>query len=101
MDSSLRCRELDEDLVAQIASIYKGDGEILKIQKLCIQQQKGGVDCGLFAIAFAIEASRRGGEELSLIPFDQSQMRRHLYKCLDQNFLDPFPRSNAKRVVAS
>lgn len=102
MDSCIST-ELDEDLVLQIASIYKCHGGVLRIQKLSVQQQiKGTVDCGLFAIAFAVEACRNGRrKEMNLTCFDQTKMRKHLHDCLEKMFLDPFPRTVDTKVRVS
>ena len=45
-----------------------------------VQQQSGIVDCGVFAIAFAIHAAL--GENVGEIEFQQEEMRSHLSKCL-------------------
>ncbi len=88
MDSCISA-ELDEDLVVQIALIYKCHGGVLRIQKLSVQQQmKGTVDCGLFAIAFAVEACRNSrGKEMNLTCFDQTKLRKHLHYCLENMYV--------------
>ena len=54
-----------------------------------VQQQRGGSDCGLFAIAFAVHLAF--GDNLSTLQFDQTLMRRHLLKCFQQKDMMPFP----------
>lgn len=97
---SYSMESLDEDLVVQIASIYKCDGKVLSIRNLSVQQQnKGSVDCGLFAVAYALEACRGSrGIETNFMYFDQPRMRKHMLKCLEKKFLDPFPRHNDDKI---
>ena len=91
--------ELDEDLVVQIASIYKCNGNTLQIHQLPVQQQIGAVDCGLFAVAFAVAACELK-EAVDLTCFDQSKMRQHLHDCLENRFLDSFPRTSDVNAVS-
>ena len=60
-----------------------------------MQLQKGGSDCGLFAIASATAICN--GQSPENIQFDQSQMRPHLLKCLEDKLLMPFPSTIAPR----
>ena len=59
------------------------------------QQQEGGSDCGLFAIAFAgVLAS---GCHPSSFKFKQSEMREHLCQCLVASQLSDFPTAKKGR----
>ena len=53
------------------------------------QQQKGGRDCGVFAIAFVFHAAM--GDNVSGLQFDQLKMRHNLMKCLRKQKFTPFP----------
>lgn len=90
-----------DDIILDIASIYKCDRRYLSIEQLPVQQQDGNVDCGLFALAFAIESCQGG--DLSKVTFDQLQMRAHLLHCLERGCLKRFPIKhkcqNNKRAV--
>jgi hypothetical protein len=55
------------------------------------QQQKGGTDCGVFAIAFAVLFAL--GDDVSTVQFDQPRMRQHLVKCFQQEKMIRFPQS--------
>ena len=59
-----------------------------------VQQQEGNVDCGLFAIAFAVELAFNGlnVEDIQVINFDQGKMTEHLDKCLKDNMFEVFPK---------
>jgi hypothetical protein len=68
----------------------------IKLKIMDVQMQAGGCDCGLFAIAFAIALASR-------IPpgkfmFDQSEMRKHLYTCLQKGQIVMFPTLKERRV---
>ena len=62
-----------------------------------VQQQKKGVDCGLFSIAFAI--SLAFGEDPSNSTYHSAALRPHLINCLTSGRISPFPKIEGKRVV--
>ena len=55
-----------------------------------MQKQVGTVDCGLFAIATALELCHHNNP--AKIRFRQESMREHFQKCLEQKKLTQFPR---------
>ena len=71
------------------------DKPTITIQRAPMQLQRGGSDCGLFAIASATAICN--GQSPENIQFDQSQMRPHLLKCLEDKLLMPFPSTIAPR----
>ena len=83
---------------SQIASIFSpiSHDNALVVTVVLVQQQVGGVDCGLFAAAFAFHAA--SGENLRKLQFDQSRMRSHLIRCLEKQALERFPLSTANEV---
>ena len=56
-----------------------------------IQQQRGLVDCGVFAIAFAVHLAL--GDDVTRLNFNQGQMRKHLLKCFQEKVMTPFPQT--------
>ena len=65
--------ELPSSLEEQLAAIYEtiaGDG--LMVTRVPVQQQEGGVDCGLFSIAYAFHLLR--GDDIKQLCLDQSKM---------------------------
>ena len=56
-----------------------------------VQQQHGGVDCGLFAIAFATELAH--GKNPVGVSYAQSAMRDHLLLSLENRKIKHFPRA--------
>ena len=53
------------------------------------QRQKGGADCGLFAIAFTTAIAF--GVDPSRLKLKQESMRAHLINCFNKNHLSLFP----------
>ena len=51
------------------------------------QKQQGGTDCGQFAIANANAVAYATDNFV----FDQSKLREHFLKCIDNNDFVPFP----------
>ena len=65
------------DILLQIAKIYPTAKSTLQINRLSVQQQVAIHDCGMFAIAYAVETCHRNDVQKSL--FDQKSMRKHLH----------------------
>ena len=64
------------DILLQIATAKS----TLQINgRLSAQQQVAIHDCGIFAIAYAVETCHRNDVQKSL--FDQKSMRKHLHDC--------------------
>ena len=61
----------------------------LSVDVMNVQQQEGGSDCGLFAIAFA--TSLVFGQCPTLWRYTQKSMRKHLMDCLEKKDICPFP----------
>ena len=63
-----------------------------KLRLYQYNRKQGAVDCGLFAVAFIqyILSEKKNPTNVSFI---QSSMRNHTLKCLKNNNLETFPRS--------
>ena len=81
--------DLDVDTKKQICAIMKPQGSQLHFLKCPVQNQVGGVDCGLFAIAFAVAICF--GMNPSKLIFVQDKMRSHLISCLENKKISNFP----------
>lgn len=57
-----------------------------------VQKQSDLVMCGLFAIAFAFDLCQNIDPTIRC--YDESQMRQHLLKCLNQHYFQEFPQLN-------
>lgn len=67
--------------------------ECLQVSIAGIQKQQGANDCGLFAIANALEFAL--GYEPTSAYYEQTKMRHHLLKCLVDQVIERFPQTNA------
>ena len=86
-----------QDVIHQIAAYSFCTENELIIHVMPVQQQKNGVDCGLFSIAFATSLAFR--EDPSNSTYDSAALRPHLIKCLKSGRISPFPKIEGKRVV--
>ena len=94
---SLFSRKIQQDVIHQIAAYSFCPENELIIHVMPVQQQKNGVDCGLFSIAFATSLAFR--EDPSNSTYDSAALRPHLIKCLTSGRISPFPKIEGKRVV--
>ncbi len=74
LSPSLQCE------VAAIDRLPVGEPHV-RVQLVAVQQQRGRADCGLFAIAFAVELAHGNNPEYT--SYDQKQMREHLIQCFE------------------
>lgn len=79
----------DKETVAIIHNLYQRDSEKLTITMCRCQKQRGGKDCGLFSIAFAVALVFN--LSLSKLKFHQERMRTHLVDCFTKQVMMPFP----------
>ena len=86
-DSSLR-KETCEATKKILFMLVQTTGS-LTVDVMNVQQQEGGSDCGLFAIAFA--TSLVFGQCPTLWRYTQKSMRKHLMDCLEKKDICPFP----------
>ena len=93
---SLTPSKLLDDVVKQIAaySFCRQDELLLEIEP--VQQQLNGVDCGLFAIAFATSIAH--GDDPATLVYDTDQLRPHHLRCFEQERMTRFPVVNRKRI---
>ena len=86
---SLNLKPTDE-LARQITAIYSPDKQIVPttIQVHISSTQQGPYDCGLFAIAYAVEVA--SNKDPSTVIFDQTKLRDHYRSCLESGHISPF-----------
>ena len=99
MDSLSGMCPMSPSLQRQIAQVYGKAGiSQLTVNNVSVQQQVGVMDCGLFAVAFAIEISK--GYDPSRASFNQKKMRSHLAACFEKGRLVSFHKlSKSQEVV--
>ena len=62
-------------------AVYSVDSSLPEVEQVIILvAQNGNVDCGIFAIAYAIDIA--AGNNPATIVYDQNEMRQHLLDCL-------------------
>ena len=86
----------------QLGAMYGSPGKNLKVILPDIQMQKSTNDCGLFAIANAVEfCSSNLYCGLDPLYFDDSpmRMRMHLLTCLGAQMIEPFPSTKTNGQV--
>ena len=54
-----------------------------------VQRQTNGTNCGIFAIAYAVDLANR--QDPTKIRYDEGKMRKHFHDCLQAESLKPFP----------
>ena len=72
----------------QIAALLCSKESHITLQFVDVQQQTGGYDCGLYAIAYA--TTLINGQQPGNFCFAQGLMRKHLYKCISNGRLTVF-----------
>jgi Ulp1 family protease len=92
---------ITESLKMQLFTIYGKNSNHLQIDIPQIQQQTNGVDCGIFAIANAVEFCLNSFLGTSRLEFDKYLMRSHLIECLLQNKFQEFPKNIKKLSLKS
>lgn len=99
MDSLSLFMSLNKHTALQLAQIYSipSTHSVLKVKRLCVQQQHGTLDCGAFSIAFAVEIC--SGRNPEAAHFDQKLMRHHLFECFTKERLSPFPSSRSEETL--
>lgn len=78
-----------EDFAAQVTGLLAFQGRTVCLQWPDVQQQEGGSDCGLFAIANSLTLCR--GEDPRMVQYHQRHMRAHLCSSFQAGVLTPFP----------
>ncbi|KAL9978130.1 hypothetical protein ACROYT_G015617 [Oculina patagonica] len=87
---------LAPQLRRQLARVYSplanGADKLIEVKVQRCQQQIGGKDCGLFAIANTIALAN--GVDPATVRFQQTKMRKHLQQCLENHTFTMFPHSS-------
>jgi len=76
-------------LIRQVAAMMKTPNPSFTLRYINVQMQTGASDCGLFATAFTTALCAR--QDPYKCSFDQSQMRSHLYNCLQKGHVAEIP----------
>lgn len=81
----------------QVASLlHCTSSDTIQIQVQPVQTQTNGIDCGVFALAFA--TSLCYGKDPCEVSFSRRVMRQHVWSCIETKSLSMFP--HTKRVCS-
>ena len=84
---------IDLDTACQVASLVRHNKNNIHLQSINIQRQPNSRDCGLFAVAVAVELAQRRDPRFCY--WDVSQIRSHLIQLLEINKITSFPLAKA------
>ena len=84
---------VDEDTQKTIKFLFKDESIKVKMSK--VQKQHVGDDCGLFAIANAVQLAKKC--DPSQVKYHQYQMRSHLINCFEKGKMTTFPIQPSKK----
>ena len=65
----------------------------LSVKYASVPKQTGGIDCGLFVVAYAVDIAEGNNPEEIL--YSQHMMRDHLINCFEKGELSAFPKVNS------
>ena len=82
-------KETDEATNKILSKLLQTSNSFMTVEVMNVQQQRGGNDCRVFAIAFA--TSLVLGQCPTLRSYTQKNMRRHLLECLESKEIALFP----------
>lgn len=88
-------------LKKQICSFLRPKQKQLVIDVANVQRQHNGVDCGVFAIAYATELAHGQDPVRCQWATHDRSMRKHLLKCLEDKKVTPFPLEKERRTTLS
>ena len=94
---SLKKKHISKDATTQIASYAYHPGAQLTILSKSVQQQGNGVDCGVYATAFATSLVYGSNPEKE--SYVKKKIRPHLVECLKIGKLTPFPSITGEFVI--
>ena len=72
-----------------VAALAETSKHQITVQIAATQFQKGGTDCGVYAIAYATDLCH--GNNPASYRYNQDKMREHLLQCFKERKLTPFP----------
>jgi Ulp1 family protease len=81
---------LDAELQRQLRQLYGADGVPLKVGCCVVTLQPNGIDCGVFAIAFATDLC--AGTDPAVHEYDVWAMRTHIVSAFSNGEMVSFPK---------
>ena len=93
---SLNSGVVSRNFFHQITDLRQTKNDRILVEIMSVQQQTNTVDCGVYAIAYAVDIAH--GKDPSMSAYDDKLMRDHLKHCLLLESFQPFPTLTGKRV---
>jgi hypothetical protein len=93
---SLSSGTITPSVATQFSSFCFSPTRSIRVEIKKVQQQENGVDCGLYAIAFATTLAF--GEDPTKVMYDPLQLRGHLISCFEDGKMRKFPTTSAKGI---
>ena len=97
-DSLKESDVVDARLLRQLQQLY-GVNHSNQYVVLNCQQQNNSSDCGVFAIANAVELALGDVQNVASVRYDTTKMRSHLKECLRLGEMRPFPRQQVMSQI--
>ncbi|CAH1251049.1 PKD1L3 [Branchiostoma lanceolatum] len=88
-------KSLQIQLCQSYAAFADHEANVLAVLLPEVQRQWNADDCGLYAIAWAVDIAE--GQDVSRVVYDDRKMRSHLQMCFKEGNLTPFPRLTSRR----
>jgi Ulp1 family protease len=85
-------KHLKLNIQIQLSQIYHNNQDVINVKVPRCQQQPNGNDCGLFAIANAVEFCFNTGNVNFNYAFKIDELRSHLADCLENRKFTKFPK---------
>ena len=86
-------------LLKQITQLFSPDDTLPQFKQHHCHKQLGATDCGVFAIAYAIDVLH--GNSPQHIRYDQNKMREHLISCLESGRFSLFPKYRTEDPITT
>lgn len=90
-------KHISKDTLRQICSFLRSKYDVVKFHLVNIQTQPNDCDCGVFAIAVAMELAVNS--DPSKFRYNVSQMRNHLLDCFEARKISIFPKQSDRNVT--
>ena len=87
--------QLPQKRIKLVADLLQSKEKELTLEYVNVQKQRGGSDCGLFALAFITSVCN--GEDPAKRLYDQAAMRKHLVQCIEKGRMSPFPSTTRRK----
>ena len=96
MHDSIQRGDTSSRVEQQVCALVYSDAKEIILMFPSVQFQKGGSNCVFFSIVFA--TSLCTGFDPSDLYYNQDLLREHLFNCVENKYLSPFPYTMKERT---